>query len=69
MMRTGNFSVNNPVPRYAWVSRPDGLIIAASSSLRQMPYARIGDPVDMRNHGLKFSLDPLPTAMHISRGP
>jgi hypothetical protein len=45
------------------------LIIAISNSLRQTACARIGEPVAMRSHGRKFSLDPLPTVMHMSRGP
>jgi hypothetical protein len=69
MILMGSGSGNRPVPRYAWVRRPDGLIIAISNSLRHTACARIGEPVDMRSHGRKFSLDPLPTEMHMSRGP
>ena len=67
--RTGNGFGNRPVPRYAWVRNPEGLTIDISKSPRQTASARIGEPVDMRSRGLKFSPEPLPTEMHMSRGP
>jgi hypothetical protein len=68
-MRTGGGSANSPVPRYAWVSIPEGLIIASSSSPRATACARTGEPVAMRSHGRYASPDPLPTVMQMSRLP
>ena len=68
-MHRGRGCLNSPLPRTACVSIADGLTIAASSSPRATACARIGEPQDMRSHGLYVSPEPLPMVMQMSRLP
>ena len=68
-MQSGSGAAKSPVPRTACVSIADGLTIAASSSPRATAWARIGEPHDMRSHGLYVAPEPLPTVMQMSRLP
>src|SRR3954470_18197712 len=69
MMHKGRGALKRPLPRTACVSIADGFTIAASSSPRATACARIGEPHDMRSHGLYVAPEPLPMLMQMSRLP